>query len=203
MFIKAGNEDIEEKTFHYLSNSLFDISIDSAIGTENSDPNKSEKSRDKNGNIDENYGMRRFGAIFMDYLCIEDMTSKETIEDINLEPITNQTDIFSLYFLFYSVEINFSANLMHRLCKIYECCLNQEYKDAYSRAKKLTCESNTSFAESSEGTDPSPSQSPIKKARQFEKHTPKKVTNFVFKQPTIKFHPYSHFLIAPIASQVK
>ncbi|RNA25153.1 vacuolar sorting-associated 13B isoform X1, partial [Brachionus plicatilis] len=201
IFIRAGYEDIEEKTFHYLSNSLFDISVDSGIGSESIDPNKNEKSRDKNGNVDENYGVRRFGAVFMDYLCVEDTASKEPSEDVDIELSTNQADIFSLYFIFYSVEINVSANLVHRLCKIYECCLNHQYTEPYSRFQKLKSESNSSFVESVESVDQIGTQSPIKKARQFEKHTPIRMTNFIFKQPLIKFYPYSHFLIAPIASQ--
>lgn len=173
------------------------------MSDESPDPNKNEKSRDKNGIVDENYGARRFGAVFMDYLCVDDANNKESSEDVDIELSTSQADIFSLQFLFYSVEINVSANLMHRLCKIYECCLNHGYTEPYSRVQNLRCESNTSFGESVESVDhPYPTSSPMKKARKFQNHIPVRVTNFIFKQPTIKLHPYSHFLIAPIASQV-
>lgn len=141
----------------------------------------------------------------MDFLCVDDLNNKESSEDIDIDKdmLTSQTDIFSLQFLFYNVEINVSANLGHRLCKIYECCLSHNYTEPYSRVQKLRCESNTSFVESVEGIDQNLNNRQMKKARKFENHTPKRFTNFIFKQPTIKLHPYSHFLIAPIASQVR
>jgi vacuolar protein sorting-associated protein 13B len=85
LFLVAGIEDIEEKTFHYLSASLFDAdeNDDKAIGeVEDKEPEKSGesltrkkerkfdddliKSRDKHGNLDEQYGLNRFGAIYFD-----------------------------------------------------------------------------------------------------------------------------------------
>ena len=86
-FLKAGSDYLEEKTFHYLSGSLFDIIderedndvLESTESNENnfndenvkgiSDLNQSEnaKSRDKFDNLDESYGSTRFGPIFLDY----------------------------------------------------------------------------------------------------------------------------------------
>ena len=85
----AGNDDLEDKTFHYLNGSLFDILDDTPTSTtddqavvvsylseeNNYNPAQSTipaidqnpKPRDTFGNIDESYGSTRFGAIFMDY----------------------------------------------------------------------------------------------------------------------------------------
>lgn len=86
----AGNEDLEEKTFHYLSGSLFDIN-DEVPNENETEPNRgfttsdyngqtegeeyldynmkaSNFSRNQLGNLDESYGSRRFGAIFFDYI---------------------------------------------------------------------------------------------------------------------------------------
>lgn len=86
-FLIAGNEDLEEKTFHYLSGSLFDIIDECPNETEiehnvdysskYSGQNESKEyldynmkaanfSRDQFGNLNESYGSRRFGAIFLD-----------------------------------------------------------------------------------------------------------------------------------------
>lgn len=73
VFLTAGSDYIEDKIFHYLSGSLFDIVDDTVVNTDmernvSGEEDKNEKSRDKFGNFDENYGLKRFGAIFMDYL---------------------------------------------------------------------------------------------------------------------------------------
>ncbi|CAF0864916.1 unnamed protein product, partial [Brachionus calyciflorus] len=196
VFLKGGNEDLEEKTFHYLSNSLFDIETNLI---------ENEKSRDKLGNVDENYGLRRFGAIFMDYLSSQNIeyNTDEELTDVDIKLEINQPDIFSLYFILYSVEINVSANLIHRLCKLYDCSLDHGYYEPYAKNDKFKSDSSTSLLDGCDGVDPSSplSHSPVKMARKFEKYIPVVNQNFIFKQPVIKFHPYSHFLIAPIASQ--
>lgn len=83
LFLMAGKEDIEEKTFHYLSGSLFDADDEEeVIEAANGETQKSGesltrkkerkfdedlvKSRDKHGNLDEQYGFNRFGAIYFD-----------------------------------------------------------------------------------------------------------------------------------------
>lgn len=109
VFVKAGSEDLEDNTFHYLSSSLFDIvdeqtsnvsqgeslaeavvnpdsssdepaihSTDKPVSSEKMsffdqmnaslDYNARPRSRNKFGNVDENYGLTRFGAIFIDFL---------------------------------------------------------------------------------------------------------------------------------------
>jgi hypothetical protein len=81
--LRAGDY-LDEKTFHYLSGSLFDIDTESTGSNEKlaelvSESESREKvksfqsesvsrSRDKYGNMDENYGLQRFGAIIMDNL---------------------------------------------------------------------------------------------------------------------------------------
>ena len=96
IFLEAGQDYLEDKTFHYLSNSLFDLSDDDQQTASSSDviinpdidSNKIEttlmsldlndskpKSRNKFGVVDENYGQTRFGAIFMDYFIQKEQFS--------------------------------------------------------------------------------------------------------------------------------
>jgi len=82
LFLVAGKENIDEKTFHYLSGSLFDVDDEEVAEEENEETQTSGdsltrkkerkfdddlvKSRDKHGNLDEQYGSNRFGAIYFD-----------------------------------------------------------------------------------------------------------------------------------------
>jgi hypothetical protein len=87
VLLRAGSDYLEEKIFHYMSGSLFDIVEDTAPPSNEDlvvnagassvvpDPNSNSdnsssnlKSRDKFGNIDELYGSQRFGAFIMDKL---------------------------------------------------------------------------------------------------------------------------------------
>jgi hypothetical protein len=129
--VQAGQNYLEDKTFHYLSNSLFDLSDDD-VQTQHSNvivnpemdstisenvvanissadeeliENLKPKSRNKFGVIDENYGQTRFGAMFMDVLVQKEARLGE--DEI-------QHEINSTYFVFYGIQVNLSANLLHR-----------------------------------------------------------------------------------------
>jgi hypothetical protein len=64
VFLTAGSEDLEEKIFHYLTGSLFDIVVDD----EDQDQEMFIKPRDNNGVVNEDYGLKRYGAFFFDNL---------------------------------------------------------------------------------------------------------------------------------------
>lgn len=121
VFVKAGQAYLEEKTFHYLSNSLFDISdtddtttsatnalvnadIDASVQELELADSSKPTSRNKFGVVDEEYGHTRFGAMFMDHFTKRELT-------VETEP---RTTVNSAYFIFYGIEINLSANLLHR-----------------------------------------------------------------------------------------
>lgn len=113
--------------------------------------------------------------------------------DLSLELSPNHPDIFSLYFIFYGIELNLSANLIHRLVKLYDCSQSHSYQEPYSSLVHLN---------ETEPGSPVEDQNPEKLAKKFEKYIPIVNYTFTFKDPIIKMHPYSHFLIAPIVSQV-
>ena len=64
---------MDEKTFHYLSNSLFDV-----MDEINSDNNEQvlDNSRGELHKYDENYGLQRFGATFFHYLSINQLENQ-------------------------------------------------------------------------------------------------------------------------------
>lgn len=63
-FLTGGVEDLEEKTFHYLSGSLFDD--DYSLETDEFKPRDA-----KNGTVDETYGVKRFGAVYLDIFQLD------------------------------------------------------------------------------------------------------------------------------------
>ena len=133
VFFQAGQCDIEEKTFHYLSNSLFDVNEEEQqqaasepLVNPESDTNKSRdrdgeedttlngakqqpSSRNKFGVVDENYGLMRFGAMFLDHFIRRDNLSNNDAETHN-----KSVGVNSAFFIFYGIDINLSANLLHR-----------------------------------------------------------------------------------------
>jgi vacuolar protein sorting-associated protein 13B len=112
ILLNAGNSYLEEKTFHYLSGSLFDIIDDDtlqqrqeqndqqsaaaivvnaetdmqvSVSTAEETIEANMVSRNKHGVIDENYGSVRFGAIYMDYFSSQSQQeSKKHIRYKNL-----------------------------------------------------------------------------------------------------------------------
>jgi hypothetical protein len=88
-------------------------------------------------------------------------------------------DIFSLYLLFYSFDINFSANLLHRAMKIYEASQNHSYSHRYSSEYTPT--------------DIIDSNHIAEMARKFEKNVPLQHMTFIFKTPIVKIYPFTHF----------
>lgn len=132
VFVQAGQEDLEEKTFHYLSNSLFDLNdneqqaseasseavvnpeSESRTNLENQDEElarsfqlnvNQSRPRNKSGMVDEQYGLIRFGALFLDFFV------KRPETDDSAE---TKTAVNSIYLIFYGIQINLSANLLHR-----------------------------------------------------------------------------------------
>lgn len=140
MFIQAGQEDFEEKTFHYLSNSLFDdepqqmtsmtptssaaasppiVNADeeplaSSLSTSYQKPDEQDsvaRSRNKYGIVDENYGLVRFGAVFMDSLV---KRPPEADDHSAVDVKSSSSNLNSTFMILYGIQINLSANLLHR-----------------------------------------------------------------------------------------
>jgi hypothetical protein len=116
-----------------------------------------------------------------------------------------------MYFLFYDVHVNFSANLLHRFMKLYDGLYSRKYARPYSSLNRQSIPAN-SFSTSGVSTNgydmPSESTSTNledKKdfenlARKLEKHVLLSKYNFVFKKPLILLHPYSHLIVTPQVS---
>ncbi len=103
----------------------------------------------------------------------------------------NEQEISSLCVLFYKIEVNFSANFFHRILKLYECYQSNLYLHPYSSYDQVPSDQEIFTSELI-----------IEKlAAKFEKYSPLLKQTLIFKEPTIKFHPFTHFLVAP-ASQV-
>lgn len=184
IFLKAGLEDLEEKTFHYLSGSLFDIIIDEMI-VSNEDEQMS--SRDKNNLFDETYGNTRFGAIYLDLVDLTQQNDDLT-DDLILKP-----EVYSFYLLLYKIELNLSANFMHRFLKIYESTQTHSYTQAYS--SNVIKPANS--IESLTGSYHEQQKTSIERlAHKFEKYSPLMNYNIILKEPSIQLHPYSHYLVA-------
>ena len=253
IFFRAGNEqELDDKTFHYLSGSLFDVPDENVIVSEEKPMNTSEivvnpdmelpnanklerenpaadkeqiknllddminekkdnfddyselnaipQSRDKFGNVDENYGNKRFGAIFMDSLFsganLNKSLKSNNQEELETDQSSSQPDIFSLYFIFYGIDINLSANFVHRVFKLYDCSRMHNYTQPYSQLN----DHNDGLSGSNFGDEASSKIMIENLAKKFEKYVPLFNQTFVFKDPSIKFHPYSHLLLtsAPV-----
>lgn len=132
--------------------------------------------------------------------------------DIKLN--SNAQEINSLYVILYGVEVNFSANLMHRLLKLYDCSKSHAYTESYM-AKFASNREREAAAAVAAGLRPENPPQPTsasmddiltkisieKAAKNLEKHLPAFNLTIMLKEPLLKLHPYSHFSIAPIASQ--
>jgi len=261
LFIHAGNElELDEKTFHYLSGSLFDISDESLNMSDEAqlvstdivvnadseiprtpvslaDKNKKSKnqldemideksateynqeneplyllpsSRDKQGRLDENYGHNRFGAIFIDNLfksanLNKSMRDKEddALEDVskNLDEDANikeEKDVFSLCLLFYGLNINLSADFLHRAFKVFDCSQKHSYTHVFASDPYEFLSQNNATA-----TDElSVKQMVETMAKKFEKYVPLFNQTFTFKDPVIRFYPYSHSLLTTTTNQL-
>lgn len=226
---------MEDKTFHYLSGSLFDIiddpdneaferegSTDATRSTSNNiqsdatsrisqdlseltDPSQEHaKSRDKFGNLDETYGSTRFGAIFLDFFSSsanlnKDLKSRNSNSEESQATATSSDvtdpDIYSLYIIFYKISVNLSANFLHRLLKIYESYQSHIYSHPYSdyqaTASNLldTSDDNINFGKPNTDRQKIHIES---LANKFEKCLPLQKNSFIFKEPLIKIHPFSH-----------
>lgn len=71
-FSSNDNVELDDKTFHYLSNSLFDVMDETSADNDNIE--ETRERNEMNKIFDENYGMQRFGALFIHYLsnCLDD-----------------------------------------------------------------------------------------------------------------------------------
>ena len=224
-FLNAGVEYLEEKTFHYMSSSLFDLPETSAALIENEQTNPETSARDKSGLLDENYGSTRFGAIYLDVLnhsmpsdSDSDFESNKTSEqqsenDDNDLEISNKEmpkpDISSLYLLLYKIELNLSANFMHRMLKLYESSQSHAYKRPYSSLSScnsssssylnlndlvVTTTTTTIDTNNLAGSYHEQQKLNIERmAHKLEKYVPLISYNIILKEPSIRFHPYSHF----------
>ena len=98
-------------------------------------------------------------------------------------------DIYSLYIIFYKISVNVSANFLHRLLKIYESYQSHIYSHPYSDYQTGFSNLLDTNDESSFGKQKSQIESLAKK---FEKYIPLQKNSFIFKEPLIKIHPFSH-----------
>ena len=210
IFLNAGIEYLEDKIFHYLSGSLFDIP-EETISTDQNMLEEEEKeenssSRDKNGFLDESYGSTRFGAIYLDLLNLpqinenkkDEQQQQQQINDESIETNLN-SDVFSFYLLLYKIELNLSANFMHRILKVYESCQSHSYSRPYSSGlsnKQQKQQANITEIDSLAGSYHEQQKINIEKmAKKFEKYLPHLNHSIILKEPVIKIHPYSHFLV--------
>ena len=206
VFLKAGNEDLEDKTFHYLSDSLFDVDE-----TEINDQHIIKdiiikdipSARDQHGNLDESYGSNRFGAFYMDiFNKIENATTTALdSSDLNSSQIMSPNDIYSQSFIFYGLELNISANFFHRLFKLIDRAQSHSYSRPYSsfylnQQSNFNSQLDTSMTEVNLNNEINSKLNIESLAKKLEKHIPLINTTFTLKDPSIKFYPYSHFLIS-------
>jgi hypothetical protein len=100
--------------------------------------------------------------------------------------------------------------------KIWDCSQSHSYTEPYSSGKPITSPTTTATTNSDNNqTSSNPNESTTsigsdidlnsevdieKLAKSLEKHLPKSNLTLLLKDPTIKLHPYSHYLIAPIAA---
>jgi vacuolar protein sorting-associated protein 13B len=206
VFLKAGCEDLEEKTFHYLSDSLFDID-EHEINDQNIIKDIIIKdipsARDQHGNLDESYGTKRFGAFYMDiFNKIENTTTGLDSSDLNSSQFMSSNDIYSQSFIFYGLELNISANFFHRLFKLIDRAQSNSYSRPYSsyylnqQSTLNTSKLDSSFNELNLNNEINSKINIESLAKKLEKHIPLINTTFTLKDPSIKFYPYSHFLIS-------
>jgi hypothetical protein len=134
--------------------------------------------------------------------------------DLNIELNQSHPDMDSIVFLFYGTEVNVSANLLHRVEKIIECALAHTYSHRYDsqanppplvfNANSISAYLSDLFAQHETSlTDELNAQLKLERiARKLEKYIPLTNLSVTLKEPHVRFHPFSHFMIAPIASQV-
>jgi hypothetical protein len=135
--------------------------------------------------------------------------------DLNIELNSSHPDMASQVLILYSIDVNLSANLVHRVSKIIECAYAHTYSQPYS-TKALSppvfnpnsisaylADLLAQHEQLNSATDEINAQLKLERiARKLEKYIPLTSLSITFKEPHVRFHPYSHFFIAPIASQV-
>ena len=102
-------------------------------------------------------------------------------------------DVFSMCFIFYGLRVNVSANFLHRAFKVFDCSQKHSYTHAYA-VDPYEFLSQRSTSISDELTLKLMVESLAKK---FEKYVPLFNETFTFKDPVIKFYPYSHSSLTP------
>ena len=167
--------------------------------------------RDKYGNFDENYGSNRFGAIFIDGLFTSANLNKSMKNKIiidasgdgfdkddtnNLETLDDHKnridDVFSMCFIFYGINVNVSANFLHRAVKVFESSQKHSYTHAYAADPyEFFSQKNTNIND-----DMSIKLMVENLAKKFEKYVPIFNETFTFKDPVIRFYPYTHSSLA-------
>ena len=223
-------EYLEEKTFHYLSASLFDDSeedsenefslsndylrrhfnkTDMPLSPEESSDlstsiTDSYRSRDKFGNFDETYGQSRYGAMFMDLLSTVNLAEGCSGE-------VNEKELASMYLVFYNLKLNISANLVHRVLKIYDRSQAHSYARPYSSLTSLsTLTGATALSNEAPATADEMTTSSVKSnrplltealAKRFEKYLPLRTSNFILKEPLVVIQPFTHLFMSSTLSQ--
>ena len=125
------------------------------------------------------------------FIALNENIEADLDTKLNINP-----DKFSLYFLFYKIELNLSANLLHRVLKIYEISQSHLYTEPYSSLNQPN-ESKLAEADAADDSNHIRQKLNVEKlAKKYEKYLPLFSYNIVFKEPLIKFHPYSHFLMS-------
>ena len=88
---------------------------------------------------------------------------------------------------------------MHRILKVYESCQSHSYSRPYSSGlsnKQQKQQANITEIDSLAGSYHEQQKINIEKmAKKFEKYLPHLNHSIILKEPVIKIHPYSHFLV--------
>ena len=185
--------------------------------------------RDKTGNLDESYGRQRFGAFYMDQFQYTPDANADRLAESAESAATGQpasnlassssasssaatsgltsapqtTTIAALSFIFYGLQLNISANLLHQVLMLVDRSQTRPYKKPYSsNAAGLQDTGETAAGaggdkanEAAAGEVNVDLDSIELMAMQFEKYVAQFSTTVTLKEPAIRFYPYSHFLI--------
>ena len=195
-------ESLSEKKKNFKSqlNEMIDEKDETEYkNNENESTNSLPSSRDKQGRLEESYGYNRFGAVFIDSLFKSSNLNKsmrnqgeDTTENFDADDKNEPgDDIFSVCLLFYGFNVNLSADFLHRAFKLFDCSQKHSYTHVYA---------NDPYESLSQNNSPVNDEFSLKQtvetlAKKFEKYVPIFNETFTFKDPVIRFYPYSHSLL--------
>lgn len=140
-------------------------------------------------------------------------TTTDPDMDLNIELDSAQPELSSAIIILYGLEVNFSANLLHRALKVYQCSQAHSYTTPYSSSilgplifnpNSISAYLSNLWAQlESNLNDEANAQLKLERiARKLEKYIPLKNVSITLKEPCVRLYPYSHFIISSIACQV-